>query len=120
MPGADAVSVIDDGKKRHIPDPFVYNELFSTWSNIHLDVDINDIDTGAQIPQTALLFRTYDSPKVFLLDGTPPNLVKRWIVSPAVMDRFQFNWGRIHLWNVPLAVIGIPDGSNITQTGRPD
>jgi len=115
-PGEDTVYVIDQGKKRGIPNPGVYDALFKTWDNIHLDIDINAIDDGPAVDQTAILFRCYDNPKVFLFD----NGKKRWIESPAVMDRFQFNWNSIHVWNTPLSAIGYPDGPTITKTGRPD
>jgi len=118
MPGNDAVYLMDKGKKRHIPNPAVYNELFRNWDNIHLDLD--KIDTGAPLPETAILFRCVDDPKVFLLDGAPPHQVKRHIANPSVMDRFQFNWSKIHVWNVPLSAIGFPDGDTLTKVGRPD
>lgn len=120
MPGSDPVFLIDRGEKRHIPNPEVYRELFRDWRFIHLDIDIDEITTGTPIPENSFLFKCVDSPKVFLLDGTPPNQVKRHIVSPAVMERFQFNWDRIHRFNVPVDMIGIPDGDPITKTGRPD
>jgi hypothetical protein len=120
MPGDDTVWVIDRGKKRGIPSPAVYNGLFSTWENIHLDLDVASIETGDVIPETAILFKCTDSPKVFLLDGISPNQTKRHIASPAVMARFQFSWNRIHVWNAPIASISYPDGPQITKTGRPD
>jgi transposase len=52
--------------------------------------------------------------KVFLRDSLGGNYVKRWITSPATMDRFQFDWGKINHWNVPLSAIGYPDGPDIS------
>jgi hypothetical protein len=115
LPGSAPVYLIDLGKKRHIPDPNVYNELFSTWDGIIDDLDVDDIAVGEPIPETAILFRCSDSPKVFLLDGIPPHQTKRHIASPAVMDRYKFNWARVHLWTAPLSAIGYPDGPEITN-----
>jgi len=119
MPGSDSVWLVDKGKIRHIGSRESYDALFSTWDNIHSDLDVNDIESGESIPATAILFRCYDSPKVFLLDGVAPKQVKRHIVSRAVMSRFQFNWQRVHVWHVPLSAIKYPDGDPITKTGRP-
>jgi len=115
-PGEDAVYLIDQGKKRHIPNPQVYNQLFRTWENIHLDIDIDDIDTGSAIAENALLFKCSDSPKVFLRE----NLTMRWITSPAVMERFQFSWEKITHWNSPSNSLGYSQGPDISKIGRPD
>lgn len=115
LPLAPAVFLIDKGKKRVIPNPQVYNDLFRGWEDIFEDLDVDEIVTGDPLPETAMLFKCIDSPKVFLLDGDPPNQVKRHIVSPAVMDRYKFDWRKITKWNTPLAVIGIPDGPPITN-----
>jgi hypothetical protein len=40
--------------------------------------------------------------------------IKRWITSAATMDRFQFDWGKIKRWDVPLAKLGLPDGPDIS------
>jgi len=113
LPGAAPIYLMDLGKKRHIPNPQVYTELFSTREGEVEDINIDAIPDGDPIPETALLFRCVDTPKVFLLDGVPPNQVKRHIVSPPVMDRYCFNWHHIHVWNVPLQAIGYPDGTPI-------
>jgi hypothetical protein len=120
MPGQDGVYLIDQGKKRGIPSIQLYNQLFKTWDNIHLDLDIEEIDTGENLPTTAVLFRCVDDPRVFFLDGCPPNQIKRHIFSPAVMDRFQFDWTKVHVWYVSIDAIKYPDGPEITRAGRPD
>jgi hypothetical protein len=122
LPATAPIYLIDLGKKRHILNPQVYNELFSTGEGVIDDIDVDEITTGELIPRTAILFRCVDpsqseedSCKVFLLDGVQPNQVKRHIISPPVMDRYKFNWDHIHIWNVPLAAIKYPDGSPITN-----
>lgn len=113
LPGTAPIYLIDLGKKRHIPNPQVYRELFSTLGGLVEDINIDDIPDGDPIPEEAYLFRCDDNPKIFLRDGKQPNTVKRHIVSPVVMDRYCFSWDHVHLWNVPLADIGIPDGPPI-------
>lgn len=108
LPGHPAIYLMDLGKKRHIPNPTVYNELFKDWGGIVEDINIDDIETGNPIPETAILFRCHDNPKVFLLDGN----VKRHIVDESVLDRYYFN-PDIHVWPVPLNAIGFPDGTPI-------
>jgi len=113
LPGAAPIYLIDLGKRRHIPNPEVYNQIFSTWKGVFDDIDIDEIPLAEPIPETAILFRCFDNPKVFFLDGNPPNYEMRHIVAPAVMDRYKFDWGKIHVWNVPLDAIGYPHGDPI-------
>jgi hypothetical protein len=113
-PGEDAIYLIDQGKKRWVSGANVYNALFRNWDNVFLDDDIAAIDSGAPIDANSLLFRCVDNPSVFLLDAGK----KRHVRTPAVMDRFQFDWGKIHVWNSPLASIGYPDGPEIVKEGR--
>lgn len=115
LPGTSPIYLVDMGKKRHIPNPVVYNELFSTWDGVIEDLDVDEVETADPIPETAILFRLVESPKVYLLDGKPGHYTKRHIVNPAVMDHYRFNWNRIHVWNVPLDVLNIPDGPPITN-----
>lgn len=113
VPLAAPVYLLDMGKRRWIPNPTVYNQLFKDWNGIVQDIDTNEIEKGIPIPETAILFRCIDSPKVFLLDGVAPHQTKRWITSPDVMNRYNFNWDKIQVWNVPLNAITYPDGPNI-------
>ena len=113
LPGSSPIYLIDLGKRRHIPNPQVYHQLFSTWEGVIDDIDVDEIQLGDPIPETAVLFRCADSPKTFLLDRNPPNQVKRHIVAPAVMDRYKFDWAKVQVWNVPLSAIVYPDGDPI-------
>lgn len=113
VPLAAPVYLLDMGKRRWIPNPTVYNQLFKDWNGIVQDIDTNEIEKGTPIPETAILFRCIDSPKVFLLDGVAPHQTKRWITSPDVMNRYNFNWDKIQVWNVSLNAITYPDGPNI-------
>jgi len=123
--GDPRVYLVDQGQKRWIPSPAVMGFLFRTWTyhydlaevthwdSVILDLDVNQIDDGPQLPNDSILFMADDSPKVFLRDTLGGNYVKRWITSPDAMDRFQFDWGKINHWNIPLSAVGYPDGPNI-------
>ncbi len=121
MAGTDAVYLIDKGQKRHISyDSYV--GIFRDWNNIHVDLDVEAIDSGPDLVG-AFLFQCVGDPqpqaekaKVFLYDTGK----KRHVGSPAAMDRFQFDWSKIHKYNIILSMVSWPDGPEITKTGRPD
>lgn len=110
LPGQTAIYLMDLGKKRHIPNMQVYKELFLPDQKIVEDINIDDIPTSTPIPETTILFKVAESPKVFLLDNVPPNQVKRHITSMDVIERYKFNWDHIHVWDVPLNALRYPDG----------
>jgi hypothetical protein len=108
LPGNPAIYLIDAGKKRHIPDPTTYNNLFRNWDGIVQDVAINTIDTGTPISHGAVLAQAYGDAAVYLVDGG----VKRHIGSPATMDRYNFAWNKIqHV--APILISSIETGSQI-------
>jgi hypothetical protein len=117
-PKSSKMYLIDLGKKRLIS-PEVFNALFERDLKIYEDLDIPFIKDGRPIPEESFMFRCQDSPKIFLVDGTEPDRVKRHIVNPAVMERYGFNWQRVQVFNVPLDGIGWPDGPPITNPPDP-
>ena len=124
--GEPHVYLIDEGLRRLIPSATVMSRLFTMgadWayryhpaaSSVILDLHVNQIDAGPQIPDECIMFQATDSPQVFLLDSDADgNQIKRWITSPAAMDRFQFDWAKIKRWDVALADLALPDGPDIT------
>ena len=114
MPKSAKIYLIDLGKKRLI-NRETFLALFEDNTRIFEDLDIHFIKDGKNIPDESFMFRCEDSPKIFFVDGIPPNQVKRHIVSPAVMGRYGFDWRAVHLFNVPLQAIGYPDGTPITN-----
>jgi hypothetical protein len=101
-----AIYLIDeDGTKRWIPDTATYNNLFRDWSGIQV-VDVSTIVSGPQITSGAYLAIAQETMKtVYLVD----NGHKRGITSPAVMDKFWFNWSQVK--PVPQSLLdGLPDG----------
>ena len=124
--GDPNVYLIDEGLRRWIPTPEVMARLFTPGAGVMhrydaaapgviLDLHVNQMDAGLQLPGECVMFQASDSPQVFLLDhDAGGNQIKRWITSPAAMDRFQFDWAKIKRWNVPLAKLALADGPEIS------
>ena len=107
-PGDAAIYMIGQGKKRHIADPNTYNSLYREWNSVVPDVDLNEIDGGEEIAPGTNLIQGYGDAAVYLLDGGR----KRWIQSPATMDRYDFDWRKVI--RVPMSVINsLQNGSGI-------
>jgi hypothetical protein len=107
LPADPAVYLIDDGLKRHIPDPTTYTNLFRDWNGIIIDININEIPSGSDISIGAVLARGDGTAPVYLIDQG----VKRWITSPAAMDKYYFSWDRVVV--VPITLLtSIPDGAS--------
>jgi hypothetical protein len=123
--GEPHVFLIDRGLRRWIPSATVMSRLFTTGADpvykydpkpsVILDLHVNQIDAGLQIPDDCIMFQTTDSPQVFLLDADADgNQVKRWITSATAMERFQFDWAKIKHWDVALADLALPDGPDVS------
>ncbi len=108
LPGDTAIYLMDAGRKRHIPDPATYNNLFRDWNGIVQDTDITEIETGSPISSGAVLAQAYGDSAVYLIDAGQ----KRHIASPATMDRYYLAWNRIH-HVAPSIVAAIPAGAQI-------
>jgi 3-mercaptopyruvate sulfurtransferase SseA len=90
-PNRAEIWLVDEGRRRWIPDPSTYNNLFRDWNGIRQDLNVYDISTGLDISRGAWLGRRTGTPEVYLVS----NNVKRWITSPAVMDKYHFAWQRV-------------------------
>ncbi|CUI07014.1 hypothetical protein [Massilia antarctica] len=108
FPGAPAIYLIDQGVKRHIPDPDTYDKLFRDWNGVVQDPHLNDIDTGTPLSHGAVLAQAFGDAAVYLID----NGVKRHIASPETMDRYYFDWNKIqHV--APILIRSIQNGPTI-------
>ncbi|MEU7054633.1 hypothetical protein [Streptomyces sp. NPDC046197] len=107
--GSPAVYLILDGRRRWIPNPATYNNLFRDWNGIQSVVDIGSIDAGSALSDGAFLGKASNAPAVYLFS----NGVKRWITSPAAMDKYYFDWQKIQTLP-PGAVSSIPTGAPIS------
>jgi hypothetical protein len=90
-PNEPHVYLIDEGRRRWIPNPPTYNNLFRDWNGIILDWNIASIDRGSDISNGAVLARQEGMARVYLVDQGR----KRWVTSPAAMDRYHFNWNAV-------------------------
>ena len=86
-PGDPAIYLIDDdGTKRHIPDPQTYNNLFRDWTGIQV-ANVEAIPSGPDLTSGAYLaWDGVAGDAIYLVS----NGQKRWITSPATMDKFDF------------------------------
>jgi hypothetical protein len=108
LPNRHEIYLIDRGYRRWIPNPATYNNLFRDWNGVVIDIDIDEIPLGASITSGAVLARASGTAPIYLIDQG----LKRWIASPAIMDKYYFAWGRVY--TLPSATINaIPSGSNI-------
>jgi hypothetical protein len=91
-PNSPAIFLIDpEGYRRWIPNPATYNNLFRDWNGVVVDINIGDIALGLNLTDGALLVRAAGTaPVYFVSNGT-----KRWITSPAAMDKYYFNWNTV-------------------------
>ncbi|MFG3497743.1 hypothetical protein [Streptomyces sp. NPDC047886] len=104
-----AVYLILDGKRRHIPNPATYDNLFRDWNGIQSVIDINSITDGGPLSDGAVLGKSPNGPEVYLIS----NGVMRWITSPAAMDTYHFAWGKIVNISA-VALYSIPTGPSIS------
>jgi hypothetical protein len=58
-----------------------------------VDIDITDIPLAPQITSGAVLVRAAGTAPIYLVDQG----LKRWIVSPATMDKYYFAWNRVYV-----------------------
>jgi hypothetical protein len=106
---SDLYLVDDDGTARHIPDSTTYNNLFRDWDNVEV-VDHASITSGPALTSGAYLAIAQETMKsVYLVS----NGQKRLVTSPAVMDKFWFNWNTVR--TVPQSTPdALPNGSDLT------
>jgi len=100
--------VDDNGSRRWVPNPPTFTNLFGSYWPPEIVLDINAVDQGPDISDGAILAKDPNMAPVYLID----NGHKRWITSPAVMDKFHLDWKQIK--DVPNIVLSyVPNGPNI-------
>jgi hypothetical protein len=109
LPNQATIWLIMDGYRHGIPNPATYNNLFRDWNGIVIDINVVEIPEVAPISNGALLAKSNTSAAVYLVT----NGVKRWVTSPAAMDKYYFAWNRIV--TVPFVLVDfIPTGASIS------
>jgi hypothetical protein len=108
-PGQPEIYLMDEGYRRWIPNPTTYNNLFRDWNGIQEDVAVGEIPLGTPLADGSVLAMGSGNGAVYLAEAG----VKRWITSPAAMDKYYFNWNRIYV--IPSILIrNNPDGRPIS------
>ena len=70
---------------------------------------IDRIPEGPPLLDGAILFRGAGHPEVYMIDDAG----KRWVTSPAAMDKYYFKWNRIV--EVPAILVPfIPKGDDLS------
>lgn len=87
--GEQAVYLIDEGKKRLIPDRETYDTLFMDWGGIEQKLDVDEIETGLPISSGAVLVQAEGQPAVWFVD----NGCKRRVEGhKETVDKYHFKW----------------------------
>jgi len=104
LTGGPIYLVNPEGLLQWIPNPATYNNLFRDWNGVYR-VDIATMPIGTALSDGAILAKGNVSSAVYIVS----NGKKRWITSPAVMDKYYFNWN--HIYVVPQVLVdSIPTG----------
>ena len=93
-PSSPDVYMVDpDGYLRHVY-LFTYEWVFRDHSGILVSADLPRIAQRPDLWYGCLAQDLYGGP-VYLIDGGPGRNIKNPIPTPAVMDKYHFNWGRV-------------------------
>ena len=96
------------GLRRHIPDEPTYFSLWSSWDGIIIDPHLTSIPEGPPLSADAHLARAVDEKPVYLVT----NGMKYWITSPAIFDKYGFDWNLIRVVRSS-ELNAIPSGQDI-------
>jgi hypothetical protein len=106
--GEDDVYLIDEGRKRLIPDRETYNTLFMDWGGIVQNLRLDEIETGPPISTGAVLARVAGQSAIWLIDRGHKRRVGG---HPEIMDKYRFKWPPVEL--PPVVVECIPTGNPV-------
>jgi hypothetical protein len=107
-PASGAIYLMICGELRHIPNPATYNALFRDWNGIAPLGNLAGQRQGPPLTDGAHLAMGTPDGKIFMIvDWT-----KRWIESPAAMDRYQFKWAAVRTYPAD-QLAALPDGASI-------
>ena len=110
-PGNGMIFWVDRGQRRYIENMTIYGRLFVSNHRDYLDTDA--VEPGSPITDDNRLVRCGENghplfSRVYLLDqGT-----KRYVTSPAAMNKNNFNWKGVSNIDCPV-LQSIPDGASI-------
>ena len=107
------VYMVEDGLKRHIPNPKVFEDQGLNWEEV-VEVDDDEVEVlpeGDPLSYTEGTLIQGEGPEVYVVS----NGQKRHILDPAVFNKFQYNWRQIiRVNNDELAIypVGEPVNAN--------
>jgi hypothetical protein len=108
LPNQDPIYLIDRGLRRHIPNPATYHNLFGA-SPFQEDLNLLDIQEGAEISDGAVLARAEGTAPIYLVEQGS----KRHIMSPSIMNQYGFG-GPVQVV-APILLAGIQNGPDIAS-----
>ena len=107
-PNRPEIFLVDRGYRRMVPTPNTYNDLFKSWEQIAIIIDIDEIPEAVPLPDGAILAKGGRDP-IYLIDRD----VKRQIMTPGAIERYHFNLERVYV--VPRILLeNIRTGPSIT------
>ncbi len=107
--GDDRVYLIDEGRKRLIPDHDTYNALFMDWGGIVQNLHLEEIENGPPMSSGAVLAQANGETAVWLIDSGHKRRVDG---HPETMDKYRFKWPPAKL--PPIVLDSIPTGNPVS------
>lgn len=106
--GTSPIYMILHGKRRWVPNPSTYSNLFGNDNNVHEVLDADIVPDGGQLSDGAILARPKNGPAIYLIS----NGQKQHVASPPVIDKFGFRGVVREVDHV--LIESIPEGLAIT------
>lgn len=104
----ETVYLIDEGRKRLIPDHETYNTLFMDWGGIVQNLRLEEIETGPPLSAGAALVQAEGQTAVWLIDCGRKRRVDG---RPETMDKYRFKWPPAKV--PPIMLDCIPTGNPV-------
>lgn len=106
--GPEAIYLIDEGRKRLIPDHETYDRLFMDWGGIVQNLRLEEIETGPPISSGAALVQAEGQTAVWLIESGHKRRVDG---HPEVMEKYRFRWPPAKV--PPVVLDCIPTGNPV-------
>lgn len=87
--GDEEIYLIDEGRKRLIPNHDTYNTLFMDWGGIVQNLRLDEIETGPPLSTGAVLAQAEGQNAIWLIDSGHKRRVDG---HPETMDKYRFKW----------------------------
>jgi len=104
----ESLYLIDEGRKRLIPDHETYDRLFMDWGGIVQNLQLDEIETGPPISSGAALVQAEGQTAVWLIESGHKRRVDG---HPEVMEKYRFRWPPAKV--PPVVLDCIPTGNPI-------